>query len=48
MSPVTWRNPTMHVEAKYDERDALYLLQTTERFIQALCERGLRQGDLPL
>ena len=43
-----WRNPTMHIESKYDEGDGLYLLQTTERFIRTLCERGLRQGDLPL
>lgn len=43
-----WRNPTMHIEAKYDERDGLYLLQTTERFVFTLCERGLQQGDLPL
>lgn len=41
-----WRNPTMHVESKYDERDALYLLQTTQRFIEGLCEHGLKQGDL--
>lgn len=41
-----WRNPTMHIEAKYDEGDGLYLLQTTERFMETLCERGLKQGDL--
>lgn len=41
-----WRNPTMHVESRYDERDALYLLQATERFVEGLCDRGLQQGDL--
>jgi len=41
-----WRNPTMHVESQYDDKGALYLLQTTERFFESLCERGLQQGDL--
>jgi hypothetical protein len=41
-----WRNPTMHIESQYDDKGALYLLQTTERFFESLCERGLQQGDL--
>jgi len=40
---VAWRNPTMHVEAKYDETEAAYLLTTIERFIDHLAKNKLSE-----
>lgn len=40
---VAWRNPTMHIEAKYDDKEALYLLTTVEKFIDHLAANGLKE-----
>lgn len=42
---VAWRNPTMHIEAKYDDTEALYLLTTVDKFIDHLAANGL--GEPP-
>jgi hypothetical protein len=44
---VAWRNPTMHIEAKYDEGEAAYLLTTTEKFMTYLAENNLREAGSP-
>ena len=40
---VAWRNPTMHIEAHYDEREGQYLLVTVEKFMQHLAANGLKE-----
>jgi hypothetical protein len=40
---VAWRNPTMHIGAKYDEGEAQYLLATVEKFIVHLAENNLKE-----
>jgi len=40
---VAWRNPTMHIEASYDDREGQYLLTTTEQFMQHLAAKGLKE-----
>jgi len=42
---VAWRNPTMHVEAKYDEKEAHYLLTTIEKFMDHLASSGLKEAQ---
>lgn len=42
---VAWRNPTMHIEAKYDEREAAYLLVTIENFMTHLADNGLKEAQ---
>jgi hypothetical protein len=42
---VAWRNPTMHIEAKYDEKEAAYLLTTIEKFMTHLAENGLKEAQ---
>jgi hypothetical protein len=40
---VAWRNPTMHIQAKYDEDEAAYLLTTIEKFMTHLADNNLRE-----
>ena len=40
---VAWRNPTMHIEAQYDDGEAKYLLDAVEKFISYLAENGLQE-----
>jgi len=40
---VAWRNPTMHIEASYDDKEAHYLLTTIEKFINHLAQNGLKE-----
>jgi hypothetical protein len=40
---VAWRNPTMHIEASYDDAEGLYLLTATEKFMQHLAAKGLKE-----
>lgn len=40
---VAWRNPTMHIEAKYDEEEAAYLLTAIEKFMLHLTDKGLKE-----
>ncbi len=40
---IAWRNPTMHVEAKYDDKEAHYLLTTIEKFICHLASSNLKE-----
>jgi hypothetical protein len=40
---VAWRNPTMHIEAHYDNGEAVYLLTLTEKFMQHLAAKGLAE-----
>jgi len=40
---VAWRNPTMHIEAHYDDNQALYLIVTVTGFMKHLAERGLKE-----
>jgi len=40
---VAWRNPTMHVEASYDDNEGRYLLTTVEKFIANLAVNGLKE-----
>jgi hypothetical protein len=42
---VAWRNPTMHVEAKYDEGEAAYLLTTVEKFMEHLARNNLKEAQ---
>lgn len=42
---VAWRNPTMHIEAKYDEKEAAYLLTTIEKFMTHLGDNGLKEAQ---
>lgn len=42
---VAWRNPTMHIGAKYDEKEAAYLLTTIEKFMTHLAENGLNEAQ---
>jgi hypothetical protein len=44
---VAWRNPTMHIEAHYDETQAAYLLTTVEQFMAHLANNNLREGLQP-
>ena len=44
---VAWRNPTMHIEATYDDKEALYLLTTVEAFMQHLAANGLTEVSVP-
>jgi HEPN domain-containing protein len=43
---VAWRNPTMHIEAKYDEGEAEYLLVTVEKFMNHLAKNNIKE-ELP-
>lgn len=40
---VAWRNPTMHIEAQYDEKEGSYLLTTIEKFMTHLADGGLKE-----
>lgn len=40
---VAWRNPTMHIEAQYDDGEAEYLLVTIEKFMTHLATSGLKE-----
>ncbi len=40
---VAWRNPTMHVEAKYDENEGAYLIAAVEQFMMHLAENNLKE-----
>jgi hypothetical protein len=41
---VSWRNPTMHVDKKYDNKEAKRLLDSVEAFILHLAKRGLKEA----
>ncbi len=43
---VAWRNPGMHIEAKYDDGDGAYLLTTVEKFISHLAKNGLAESKI--
>lgn len=38
---VAWRNPTMHVDAKYDDKEGSNLLTAVEQFMTHLADNGL-------
>jgi hypothetical protein len=40
---VAWRNPTMHIEAQYDDKEGAYLLATVEEFMNHLAKKGLAE-----
>jgi hypothetical protein len=42
---LAWRNPTMHIVRKYDEEDALNILNATKAFMQRLAENGISDGE---
>lgn len=42
---VAWRNPTMHVDRKYDNKEAKRLLDSVEAFLLHLAKRGLKEAD---
>lgn len=41
---VSWRNPTMHVDKKYDNKEAKRLLDSVEAFMLHLAKRGLKEA----
>jgi hypothetical protein len=44
---VAWRNPTMHIEAHYDEGQAAYLLAVVEKFVGYLADNSLKEPPMP-
>jgi hypothetical protein len=40
---VAFRNPTMHIEARYDENEAYYLLTNVQQFLAHLARNGLTE-----
>jgi hypothetical protein len=40
---VAWRNPTMHIEASYDDTEGRYLLTTVEKFMMHLANNSLKE-----
>ncbi|HTD22867.1 MAG TPA: hypothetical protein VK738_09455 [Terriglobales bacterium] len=40
---VAWRNPTMHIEAQYDDGEAKYLLDTIQKFMTHLAKNSLSE-----
>lgn len=44
---VAWRNPTMHIEAHYDETQAGYLMTTVEQFMTYLANNNLVESQRP-
>jgi hypothetical protein len=40
---VAWRNPTMHIDKKYDNKEAKRLLDSVEAFLLHLAAKGLKE-----